>query len=975
MEKFQEKDKKLQTESVMTKDDFIDIILPTRTELTVEKLKLKAVEASRNIQLVLISVLIWLFKCFLNNTYSSVISMFVFGLYLVSLGLWSFTSYFFFMLPVACFGIVLKRLGKVNLFALQCISTLEKFSNVYSRQLSTSLERARKPLYLAIKLAAAATIGTAVGLAGREIYDRVKKVIYTDPTHKVNSENYEMIRAEENLVGATHPDKSIPVKGSKIWTTIWSNPELGSHFGDPADLYNALSKNIKTIRVTTDVGQVTTHGLGISGNFMMLNLHSIPNSDTVELLISSNNDFTNPSTIRRYVLPQSEFHKVSTDLVLFRCSGMNFRNILHHFINTVDGKKFKAHFDGVDTYAVSKAEYSEFETPARPYRLYGVDRTWQYHCPVSRYGSCGKPLIAQINSSSVILGIHAGGLGEMGCAIDVTGKDIKLAIDSYNDNLVPIKPLVVKSESLEAPLPKSVFRYENTGPLDYYGRLPGNVMANSRSCLKKTKLKEVAHELTGVEYEPFGKPLMKAQGKGDSYRSPYNNAIRKFNKAPKTLKRDVMHKVVDYYSKYLITELSNRNVRLAPLPMIDVVNGVEENPYYRRVNMSTAGGHGFPGKKNKYFSEVDADTHQVAFTPDEELMTRLKELVESYMSDEPEMAIFNGSLKDEPRPLDKVASGSTRIFYASPLDHLLVSKMAMKPFYSTMVNHGDLFGSAIGVDMHSGAERIVKALRFKKIIEGDYSGFDQNIPYDIKWVCASILYNVCAALGYNPPALELLRGSLSVMLHPAIKLLNDLFVAHGLQPSGKDGTAEDNTFIGRVLLMYFWFDHPILSTMDFMEHIGDIIYGDDVLISVSDDVSSFFNTQTYTQYCRDIYGIGFTSACKSNDERNDFMSIDEVSFLKRTLVFRDDLDRWVAPIDKKSLYKMLVWTIPSQIVAERDQVIASVHSYLWELALHVQSDEHARQFFILRNALHEHYGFTEDEDLPTYDYIIEAIFS
>lgn len=78
----------------------------------------------------------------------------------------------------------------------------------------------------------------------------------------------------------------------------------------------------------------------------------------------------------------------------------------------------------------------------------------------------------------------------------------------------------------------------------------------------------------------------------------------------------------------------------------------------------------------------------------------------------------------------------------------------------------------------------------------------------------------------------------------------------------------------------------------------------------------------------------YTSASKS-DELKKFLTIDEASFLKRHFVFRKDLSRWVAPIDLNSIFKSLIWKLPSKFVTAEEQQFSTIESALWELFFHL----------------------------------------
>jgi hypothetical protein len=70
------------------------------------------------------------------------------------------------------------------------------------------------------------------------------------------------------------------------------------------------------------------------------------------------------------------------------------------------------------------------------------------------------------------------------------------------------------------------------------------------------------------------------------------------------------------------------------------------------------------------------------------------------------------------------------------------------------------------------------------------------------------------------------------------------------------------------------------------------------------------------------------------------LSVDEISFLKRHFVYREDLGRWVAPLEMSSIGKSLAWFIPSTAVQEEEQILSTLVSALWELFFHLDEESY-----------------------------------
>lgn len=103
--------------------------------------------------------------------------------------------------------------------------------------------------------------------------------------------------------------------------------------------------------------------------------------------------------------------------------------------------------------------------------------------------------------------------------------------------------------------------------------------------------------------------------------------------------------------------------------------------------------------------------------------------------------------------------------------------------------------------------------------------------------------------------------------------------------------------------------HPILEPGDmksFDDHVRVVVYGDDVIISVSDQVAPVFNGVSIKRVLAN-HGIHVTSAQK-DAEMTPYTSLQEATFLKRS--FRPHPSRpgiWLGPVDKNSVEECVNW--------------------------------------------------------------------
>nr|AYC81457.1 polyprotein [Binary vector pLX-TuMV] len=151
----------------------------------------------------------------------------------------------------------------------------------------------------------------------------------------------------------------------------------------------------------------------------------------------------------------------------------------------------------------------------------------------------------------------------------------------------------------------------------------------------------------------------------------------------------------------------------------------DENDIFEALNMKSAVGALYKGKKKDYFAE---------FTPEmkEEI---LKQSCERLFLGK--MGVWNGSLKAELRPLEKVEANKTRTFTAAPLDTLLGGKVCVDDFNNQFYDHNLRAPWSVGMTkFYCGWDRLLESLPDGWVYcDADGSQFDSSLsPYLINAV-------------------------------------------------------------------------------------------------------------------------------------------------------------------------------------------------------------------------------------------------
>lgn len=751
------------------------------------------------------------------------------------------------------------------------------------------------------------------------------------------------------------------------------------HKGNFSELSSAVSKNIRFVILKKENITRKSHIFGLRGNIAVVNTHFILNSLGETLAVRTTAGGRGDAYITFKIDNFNVVH-LRNDISLIRVPGVQFRNILSHLVDSANLEgKYKAFIEGVGTRCVveQKLELVDKFNGSSTVNV-GFSYNYEMHEP----GKCGIPLLIMRGNGVNVAGVHCAGNGGLGYAT-LLSSDIRKHVDEFEQQL-GLMPLHSECHSefvMEDPLPKSMFNYIPTRAIEYLGKMPGPVMMNKKSSLRPSVyrdgnfLDDLFFDTLGhVRENVFVPPMMAPRTVKGEYISPWNNALVKMDNIPPSLDISIMNVVIDRFTKHIIDNVKCPD--LNPLDFEAAINGITHDPFTRRINASTAGGYGFEGVKSKYLPIYEGDVRSMSPELEKALVYNIK-CLENGMTP---LFVNTACLKEEPRLLSKALQGKTRVFSSTGLDKLCLERAMLSPFYTLMVEQPDVFCTAVGIDMHKGAHKVIDAISTFSddvsnayIMEFDYSAYDQTMPPDVGHGVSTIVCNVLRHFGYSERNLQIVRGLLTSNIYVHMSMNKDLFMKAGLQPSGKYATAEDNSLRGMFLLMYAWYASPN-SDKDFFDYIRPVTYGDDALVAVHPIVVDSFNNLTYRDACKKHFGMTITSALKSG-QLNAFMPFERVSFLKRRFKWSDQFQSWSGILDLDSCYKALEWRLPSKYVTEEEQVISCSTAVLWEVFIHCRDDAVNFNGFRDRlvDKLVECYG-VDDSCLPSFSEIADKLY-
>jgi hypothetical protein len=759
-------------------------------------------------------------------------------------------------------------------------------------------------------------------------YFRIKRYLAETSTYS----NVEEMEAYYNC-GQSY--RRVPTTQQNIWNII-DNKFSPVFKSDCFSLENVISRNV----VKFQFMHRQQHALALKGDIFITNKHFFQGHED-EFELHMMRDDMIYRTMKIY--PKYDLEYFEEDLVLFRFIGAQHRNIMAH-IPTLDFQFYSTTglIDNTEVWIKNQKDVSYFSLETEYFSKEVFEYSWKDHKP----GQCGKPLLADVGNGALLLGIHSMGdiNSNSSCALPLrfekihekleklNSKQSYFRVESLSEGEFPIKNLLFDSAK------RSPFRYESLHFLDYYGSTDDKAMVKSKSKLTPRFSEGDIRELflNHFDFMPdivYDKPMMQPCVRGGKYYSPYNVGLLKMNKPLLSLNPEVTQRAVSSIVNRILDKL--KVPKLQPIDVHSAINGAADDPFIKRVNRSTSAGYGYKGSKDDYLPRLD---NEVDSKLCEELEQSILKIIDNYENNVSSHPVYKTALKDEPREYEKCLTGKTRLFYVSSMDNLIVSRMFLSPFYSLMVEQGDIFCTAVGKNPHADFDDLAKdLLDFSPcFMEGDYSGFDINAVLDARYATIRIIVDVLKECGYKPHQLEIVRALLFDNCHIILMLINDVFKKTGLQASGRYATAEDNSLLGLFYLVYAWeYDNLSLEYGDFFDNVKPLLYGDDMIASVKPSVINKFNNITYQRICKEQYNMDFTAATKSLEVES-YLKFEDLSFLKRRFVLRKG--RYTAPLDMNSLFKTLQWRLPSTVVTQSKQDHDAINSFLIEVFLHCKDD-------------------------------------
>lgn len=516
-------------------------------------------------------------------------------------------------------------------------------------------------------------------------------------------------------------------------------------------------------------------------------------------------------------------------------------------------------------------------------------------------GDCGSPLlIANDMFPRKILGFHCAGAAGTGISSVICRRDVE---KFCRDEPAERDPKLITLQGEEP---------ENFPLRDGSFRLLGKIDKPIVHPIKTTLEKSVIHGIWETQVAPaILRPPLEPDG-------PMIRGLMKNRSPVEPLDVGTLDQAECSY-RSMLSKIPTLGVEQRVLTYEEACAGIAGNEFFPPLRRNKSAGWPYMAEvgakgKTKYLGYDEWDFSSPDSRRMRDIVHEMERVCRKGMVPE---VYFVDTLKDEKRPLEKVALGKTRVFAACPMDYSILFRKYFLGFLAYMTRTRIENESAIGTNISTNDwKRIAEKMRsfgHGNVVAGDFENYDGTLNYHIFDRVVSVInwwYN-------DSPSNQLVRRMLWECLIKSKHILHHFVyqMSHG-QPSGNPSTAVTNTMYTSLALRYLYIQErykmdwslPVGAPnlwADFERDVKVVAYGDDNLIAVHPRIQSWFGPRHISQAFAAI-GMRYTSEDKhAQGER--LRDITEVTFLKRGFSYCKVDDWWYAPLAVQSIKEMCNW--------------------------------------------------------------------
>jgi hypothetical protein len=316
---------------------------------------------------------------------------------------------------------------------------------------------------------------------------------------------------------------------------------------------------------------------------------------------------------------------------------------------------------------------------------------------------------------------------------------------------------------------------------------------------------------------------------------------------------------------------------------------------------------------------------------DEELLNEINFIISEAKKRKVTPLMCIACLKDERRPLDKVAKGYSRMFQIGSLAQLIVARMYLMPFIIAVESNlqGDIYVGCnpCSQDWEFIYRNCVK-MGSSRIVAQDVSGWDL-------WFYHCIVYPFLKQYkdfypNVTQETLNVIGSILLASFNPYVIFKEYVGRMSGM-PSGCFVTSFFNSVLNsvkhRILWLYACRERKVELDFDLFNFLR--VFGDDAIMAIALAVMEWWHGLTIARLAMKVFCHEHTSSLKG--ELAKFEDLEAVYFLQRQLRERDGVV--YAPLNPNSIIGSLCYIMKGE-APEREQLVVNCHNALKEWAQH-----------------------------------------
>jgi hypothetical protein len=718
-------------------------------------------------------------------------------------------------------------------------------------------------------------------------------------------------------------DHFAPTERVNVWkrddyqTSSFDRSEFSASFASLTfdQVTKVVERNTARLKASNGVRAREGNTFSPCGHLWMTNNHILFDEGDLEITLSVMPHVQGASSNVVFKLRQSDIFRVpGRDLAFFEVHSWETKRDLRELIRkpTLRGAytaTYVTRAKGLDTIVrqVKCAVQSEKEVPELDTTL----NTWTgWTNNPTVVGDCGSPMFVH-QPVTAIVGLHA--LGNAHGAVWATEIDtdiVAIAVKHFDMPVVQCATPVIGAESAPKLLvdlrQKSPLRWLETGSLHVFGSY-SQVAVTSRSKVRPTLLGAEILAERGWDVD-FTAPKLR------DYRPWRHALVDSTQKKYGSLSGSEMKAIAQAYTDDVLQLLTKESLSiLEPLSDKATVNGIAGVRFIDKMNFKSSMGEPYNKTKKAFLSGEEGNMEF-----NEEVKARIARIKQMYESNQRACPVFCGKLKDEPRATKKVQEGKVRVFTAAPADWSFVVRQYLLPVVKLMQENPLVFEASPGCTVQSlewqSYYNFLTHFGEDRMVAGDYGKFDKKMEALIILLSFRVLRNLCEAAGWDETQLYVIDCIAEDTAYSFVNFDGDLVEFFGSNPSGHPLTVIINCIANALYMRYAFvrlcpFDGTTYEkARRFKEFVRLLTYGDDNTMGVSRD-ADWFNHTAIQSAMTDI-GVEYTMADKESHSRP-FIHIREISYLKRSWRWDEDIGAVVGPLEEGSIHKMLTICNPS----------------------------------------------------------------